>query len=98
MLSSAHGTSGGGTARLSGTGAPALAGGAVAGQGNSSVRGGEAGRRAPAIGETVGATTGSGGVARSEERRAPRPQAPPERRGLEEDRVRAEAWAGSIGL
>jgi hypothetical protein len=32
MLSSAHGKSGGGTARLSGTGAAALAGGAVAGQ------------------------------------------------------------------
>ncbi len=40
--------------RPSGTGAPALAGGAVAGQGNSSVRGGAAGRRAPAIGEAVG--------------------------------------------
>jgi hypothetical protein len=51
MLSSACGKSGGGTARLSGTGAPALAGGAVADRGNSLVRGDAAGGRAPAIGE-----------------------------------------------
>jgi hypothetical protein len=43
-------------------------------KGNSSVRGGAAGRRAPAIGESVGATTGSGRMARSEESRARRTQ------------------------
>jgi hypothetical protein len=37
-------------------------------------------------------------MARSEESRARRTQTPPERRGLEEDPARAEAWAGSIGL
>jgi hypothetical protein len=67
-------------------------------KGNSSVRGGAADRRAPAIGESVGATTGSGRMARSKESRARRTQTPPERRGLEEDPARAEAWAGSIGL
>jgi len=98
MLSSVHGKSGGDTARFSGTGAAALASGAAAGQGSSSVRGGAAGRRAPAIGESLGATTGSGRIAWFEESRARRTQAPLERGRLEEDRAWAEAWAGSAGL
>jgi hypothetical protein len=46
---------------------------------------------------SVGATAGRGRIGRSEESRVRPRQAPPERRGLEEDRLLAEAWAGSIG-
>jgi len=85
MLSSAHGKSGGGATRFSGTGAAALAGGAVAGQGSPSVRGGAAGGRAPAIGESLGPTTGSRRAVGLEESRARRTQTPTEPRGTEED-------------
>jgi len=55
---------------------------AVAGKGSSSVRGGAPGRRAPAISKSVGATTGSGRIARFEESRAARTQVPPSAKDL----------------
>jgi transposase len=50
----AHGKSSRSAERLSGTGAPALAGGAHAEEGSPSVRGGTAGRSPSAVGEPLG--------------------------------------------
>jgi len=55
---SVHRKSSGSAARFSGTGAAALAGGAVAEEGSPSVRGGAASRSPSAVGEPLGAATG----------------------------------------
>src|SRR5437879_4935069 len=74
MLPLAHGESGGSTTGLSGVRAAALAGGAVAEEGSSSVRSGASGGSASPVGESLGTTIGRGRAVGIEEGRACRTQ------------------------
>jgi len=98
VLSSAHGKSSRSSARLSGTGAAALTGGAATEERNPSVRSGTAGAGASAVCQSLGPTSGSRGAIRFEEGGACRTQTSPECGGPEEDPARPEARAGNSGL
>src|SRR6202158_3431476 len=98
MVLSAHGQSSGSAARLSGTGAAALAGGAVAEQRSPSVRGGTASRSPSAVGESLGPATGGLRLSRFAESRARRTPNSAAGRRPAEDRAWAEARSGSSGL
>jgi hypothetical protein len=95
---SAHGKSSRSAERLSGTGAAALASGAVAKEGSPSVRGGAASRSPSAVGEPPGPATGGRRLSRFAESGARRKQTSAACRRPAEDRAPAEAWAGSSGV
>ena len=67
MLSSVYGKPSRSSARLSGTGAAALTGGAAIGERSPSVRSGTAGRGASAVGQSLGTTTGGSRAVEFEE-------------------------------
>ena len=98
MLSSVYGKPSRSSARLSGTGAAALTGGAAIGERSPSVRSGTAGRGASAVGQSLGTTTGGSRAVEFEESGARRTQTSPRWGRPEEDRAWAEARAGSAGL
>src|SRR5437667_5887227 len=98
MLPLAHGESGGSTTGLSGVGAAALTGGAVAEAGSPSVRSGTASRGPSAVGQPLGPTAGGSRAVRFAESGARRTQTSAGCGRSEEDRARAEARAGSNGL
>src|SRR2546426_9664417 len=98
VLRFGHGKPGRSAARLSGTGAAALAGGAVAEKGSPSVRSGATGRGPSAVGQSLGPATGGSWAVRFEESGARWTQTSPECRRPEEDRARAEARARSTGV
>src|SRR2546425_1594566 len=99
VLRFGHGKPGRSAARLSGTGAAALAGGAVAEKGSPSVRSGATSRGPSAVGQSpLGPATGGSWAVRFEESGARWTQTSPECRRPEEDRARAEARARSTGL
>src|SRR5712692_5582071 len=98
MVLSAHGKSSGSAARFSGTGAAALAGGAVAEEGSPSVRSGAASRGPSPVGQPLGPATGGRRAPRFAESGARRTQTSAECGSPAEDRGRAEARAGSTDV
>src|SRR5713226_3501255 len=98
VLRFGHGKPGRSAARLSGTGAAALAGGAVAEKGSPSVRSGAASRGPSPVGQPLGPTAGGSWAVRFAEGGARRTQTSAACGRSEEDRARAEARAGSSGL
>src|SRR3974377_231031 len=98
MVLSGHGKSGRSAARLSGTGAAADGGGAVAGEGVQPVGSGPASGRAPAIGQSVGDGVSGERPRRAEEGGPCRAQAAPERDHPPQARTGTQTRTGNAGL